>query len=81
MLGVQLKFDLELIEAIQVLRDGQLLRPGTTTLTLTPKAITDQDPVKYVPKCEVVKLRIVAIAANWFFLVVGLDTLDSVERI
>ena len=52
-----------------MLRDGQLLRPGVTTLTLTPKSITDQDPVKYVPKCEVVKLSIATV--NLFFLVVA----------
>ena len=34
-----------------------LCRPGATTLTLTPKAITDQDPVECVPQEELWKGR------------------------
>ena len=80
MLGLQLRLalNLELIETKQVLRDGQLSRPGVTTLTLTPKAITDQDPVKYGPKCEVVDVTLCIATANVFFLV-ALDTLDLVQ--
>ena len=80
MLGLQLRLglNLELIETKQVLRDGPLSRPGVTTLTLTPKAITDQDPVKYVPKCKVVDMKLCIATANVIFLV-ALDTLDLVQ--